>query len=145
MTTVIFRSKKMKHFTVFRGQERGSSSVKLMITLTIIFLMGHAGYNYVPAAYDAENIKSEMQTAVLQGLALPGKMNPVDNVRGRIDRALKLNQAPPDAVLEVKMNGNALTARVAYVKKINILPLGIYRYDYVFDHTATPSGFLLKQ
>ena len=135
----------MKPYIEFRGDERGSTNAKLLITIVIIFLMGNAGYNYVPAAYNAENIKSEMQTAVLQGLALPGKMNPVDNVRARIDRALKQNDAPADAVVEVKMSGNSLTARVAYVNKVNILPFGIYRYDYVFDHTATPSGFLLKQ
>jgi len=34
---------------------------------------------------------------------------------------------------------------VTYTKKVPILPLGIYTYNYVFDNTATPAGFLMKQ
>jgi hypothetical protein len=136
---------KMKNCTADRGSERGSAGFKFLVAVTIIFLIGHAGYNYIPVAYEAESLKGEMQTAVLQGLALPGKMNPVDNVKARLSKAITENNAPADTVLEVKMAGNALTAHVAYVKPVNILPFGIYKYNYTFDHTATPSGFLLKQ
>lgn len=135
----------MKNCTSDRRSERGSAGLKLFITLMIIFLIGHAGYNYVPVAYEAENLKGEMQTAVLQGLALPGKMSPVDNVKARISRAIAQNNAPADTLVDVKMAGNALTAHVSYVKPVNVLPFGIYKYNYTFDHTATPSGFLLKQ
>lgn len=135
----------MKNSTVDRDNERGSAGVKFVITMVIIFLVGHAGFNYVPVAYDAESMKTEMQTAVLQGLALPGKMDPVENVKSRIDKAMVQNQVPADAIVDVKMKGKALTAHVAYTKPVNILPFGIYKYNYVFDHTATPSGFLLKQ
>jgi hypothetical protein len=136
---------KMKNCTANRVSERGSAGSKFLITLAIIFLIGHAGYNYVPVAYEAESLKSEMQTAVLQGLALPGKVNPVENVKARIGKAIVQNNAPADTLVEVKMAGNALTAHVTYTKPVNILPFGIYRYDYTFDHTATPAGFLLKQ
>ena len=136
---------KMKNCTAGRGSERGSAGFKLFVTILIIFLIGHAGYNYVPVAYEAESLKGEMQTAVLQGLALPGKMNPVDNVKARLSRAIVQNNAPADTLVEVKMAGNALTAHVSYSKPVNILPFGIYKYNYAFDHTATPSGFLLKQ
>jgi hypothetical protein len=135
----------MKERTAFCNGERGSAGVKFLITITIIFLIGNAGFNYVPVAYDAESLKTEMQTAVLQGLALPGKMNPVDNVKTRIATAVSKNNAPPETFVDVRMKGNVLTAHVAYSKKVDILPFGIYRYDYVFDHTATPSGFLLDQ
>jgi hypothetical protein len=86
-----------------------------------------------------------MQTAVVQGMALPGKMNPVDNVKVRIQKAMAVNDIPADALLDVKQNGNALTARVVYAKQINLLPFGMYRYTYQFDSTVTPTGFLLKQ
>ena len=128
-----------------RGAERGSVGVKMVAVLLVLFLVAHAGYNYVPVAYEAESVKTEMNTAVLQGMALPGRVNPVDNVKARLQKTFVTNNVPPDAVLDVKQAGNSLTARVAYSKQVNILPFGIYRYNYTFDHTATPTGFLLKQ
>jgi hypothetical protein len=35
-------------------------------------------------------------------------------------------------------------ARVYYSKPIAVLPLGLYTYNYEFDHTATPTGFMVK-
>ena len=128
-----------------RDSERGSAGTKFAITMVIIILVANAGYNYVPIAYEAESVKSEMSTAVLQGLATPGKLSPIDNTKARIQRALQINNVPANAILDVKMTGNAVTARVAYSKEVGILPFGIYNYIYVFDHTATPSGFLLDQ
>ncbi len=135
----------MNHKSTDRASERGSAGTKFFITLVIIMLVANAGYNYVPVAYEAESVKSEMSTAVLQGLATPGKLSPVDNVKQRIQRAFTINHVPADALLDVKMAGSAVTARVAYVKQVSILPFGIYKYNFVFDHTATPSGFLLDQ
>ena len=128
-----------------RESERGSAGTKFAITMVIILLVANAGYNYVPVAYEAESVKSEMSTAVLQGLAMPGKLSPVDNVKARIQRAFAINHVPANALLDVRQNGNAVTARVAYTKEVGILPFGIYNYTYVFDHTATPTGFLLEQ
>jgi len=128
-----------------RNGERGSAGVKFVIFMAILFLAAHAGYNYVPVAYDAESMKTEMSTAVVQGLALPGKLNPVDNVKAKIQRAAQINGVPADAVIDVKQNGNVITAHVMYSKQVNLLPFGIFKYNYQFDHTATPTGFLLKQ
>ena len=86
-----------------------------------------------------------MQSAVLQGLALPGKMNPVDNVKARIQKSMTDNHAPTNALLDVKQAGQIITARVAYTKEVNVLPFGLYKYNYEFNHTATPTGFLTKQ
>jgi hypothetical protein len=108
-------------------------------------LGANAGFNYVPVAYEAESFKTEMQTAVVQGLALPGKLNPIDNVKAKIQRAATVNEVPADAVIDVKMAGNVISAHVVYAKPVSILPFGIYTYNYNFDHTATPTGFLLKQ
>jgi len=135
----------MKNSVKDRASERGSASVKFAITLAILVLSANAGLNYVPVAYDAESLKTDMSTAVMQGLALPGKVNPIDNVKARIQKSIQQNDIPTDALLEVKQNANSITARVVYTKDVNILPFGIYRYAYHFDHTATPTGFLLKQ
>ena len=128
-----------------RESEKGSAGVKFLIVLAFIVTVANAGFNYVPVAYNAESLKTEMATAVLQGLALPGKLNPVDNVKARIQKAIVQNDIPPDALVDVKLVGNNITAHVTYTKPVGILPFGIYKYNYRFDHTATPTGFLLKQ
>jgi hypothetical protein len=128
-----------------RSSERGSAGVKFAIVLTFIILLAHAGYNYVPAAYQAESMRSEMATAVLQGMAMPGKVNPVDNVKARVQKAATALEIPTDAVITVTQQGNSINAHVVYEKPVNMLPFGIYKYIYKFDHTATPTGFLLKQ
>ncbi len=135
----------MKNAAKDRESERGSAGVKFVITMAVILLVANAGYNYVPVAYEAESVKTEMGTAVLQGLALPGKLNPIDNVKARLQKAFVENNVPTDVIMDVKQTGTALTAHVVYIKQVNILPFGIYKYAYHFDHTATPSGFLLKQ
>lgn len=146
VVTIPVWSKPMKNAVVKNEAERGSAGAKFALVFGIIALVLHAGINYVPVAYDAESLKSEMETAVLQGLAMPGRVNPADNVKVRIQKAIQLNNIPPEAVLDVKVvNTNTITARVAYTKQVNILPFGIYKYNYVFDHTATPTGFLLKE
>jgi hypothetical protein len=129
-----------------RNGERGSAGTKLLIVLTVLILAGHAGINYVPVAYAAESFKQEMQTAVVQGLAAPvnaGK--PTDFVKKKLESAAIANNIPNDAVIEVKQNGKVLQAHVSYVQEVNILPFGLYTYEYVFDHTATPTGFLLQE
>jgi len=124
--------------------ERGGAGVKLVAVLVALFLLAHAGYNYIPAAYDGENFKQEMQTAVVQGMATPNNITPVDMVKGKIQRAIAANNIPADAVVQVKSVNRSIAAQVVYSKKINILPFGLYTYVYQFDHTATPTGFLLK-
>lgn len=125
--------------------ERGSAGVKLLIVIAVLLLAAHAGYNYVPVAYDAASLKSDMDTAVLQGLALPGKINPVDNVKERIAKAIVVNNIPKEATIDVKQVANGLNARVTYSEPVNILPFGLYKYNYAFDYTSTPTGFLMKQ
>lgn len=128
-----------------KQSERGGAGAKLLFTLTILILAGHAGINYVPVAYDAESFKQDMQTAVVQGLATPSKAGkPTDFVKAKIERAIIVNDIPADAYVEVKQNGKELQARVVYTQSINVLPFGLYKYNYEFDHTATPTGFLLR-
>ena len=124
--------------------ERGSVGAKFAAVLVVLILLAHAGYNYVPVAYDGESFKQEMQTAVVQGLALPNAGKPVEATKARILRVAAQSNIPEDAVVDVKMVKTVIEARVAYSKQVNILPFGLYSYTYQFDHTATPTGFLLK-
>lgn len=131
---------------VKNASEKGGAGVNFAIVIVILLLVGNAAYQYIPTAYQGETIKQEMQTAVVQGLALPPSAgDPVKVTKARIEKILTSNDAPADAFVEVKMNKNMLHARVAYTKKVNLLPFGIYQYDYVFDHTAVPTGFLMKE
>lgn len=129
----------------FGNGERGEAGAKLLLVLTILILIGHAGINYVPVAYAGESLKQDMQTAVMQGLATPPRVGtPAQFVKEKVERAIAANDVPKDAYLEVKQNGKTLQARVYYTQSVNILPFGIYKYNYVFDQTVTPTGFLLK-
>lgn len=129
----------------YRKNERGGAGVKLLIVLTIIFLIGNAGYNYIPVAYQAENFKSELETAVVKGAAIPSRATPINAVKMRVRGAMAENQIPEDATVDVKMVKNVIQARVAYSREIELMPFGLYIYNYDFDHTATPAGFLLKE
>lgn len=128
-----------------RYGERGSAGSKFLIVLVSIFLLAHAGYNYIPVAYEGESFKQEMQTAITQATAMPGiNMGPNDVVKAKLNNLLKAYDLPKNTVVEVKVNGNALTARVRYTREVNILPFGFYKKLYEFDYTATPTGFLSK-
>jgi hypothetical protein len=106
--------------------------------------MGNAAFNYIPVAYQGENFKQEMQTAIVQGVSLPGKnVTAADTVKAKLIRAARDNNLP-HALIDVKQPNNVVTAHVSYTTKVSILPFGIYNYQYEFDHTATPTGFLLK-
>lgn len=125
--------------------ERGSAKTKFLLTIVVLFLIGNAGLNYIPVAYEGESFKQEMQTAVVQGLATPANgAKPTDFVKQKLKRAAQENNLPSDAFIDVRQNGNNIQARVYYLKPIPVLPFGIYTYNYEFDHTATPVGFLTK-
>jgi hypothetical protein len=125
--------------------ERGGAGVKLLLVLIVLFLVGHALINFVPVAYNGASFKEEMQTAVVQGTALPNGNDPLGVIKARLKKVAFNNSIPPDAFMEVKQVGNVVQARVVYTQQVSILPFGMYTYVYHFDHTATPSGFLAKQ
>lgn len=121
--------------------EHGGAGVKLLLVLLVLFLIGNAGINYIPVAYAGEDLKTEMHAAVLQGMAVVRGENPVDNVKKKLLSTVARSGAP-EARVEVKSVNNVVTANVSYSKKIDLLPFGLYQYDYVFNHTATPAGLL---
>lgn len=127
-----------------RNAERGGAGVKFLLVGLVIFLIGHAGCNYIPVAYQGETYKQEMHTAVLQGTALPPAKNPVGVVKDRLIRFARMNELPENALIEVKQVNNVIQAHVRYTKQIDMLPFGTYKREYVFDQTVIPSGFLLK-
>lgn len=135
----------MKIETKHRPSEVGGAGVKLLIVMAILFSLAHAGYNYIPVAYEGESFKQDMQTAVVQAVALPGaNMAMTDMVKTKVLHAAANNNVPSNAIVEVKQNKGIPQAHVSYVKSVPILPFGLYTYNYKFDNVATPTGFLFK-
>lgn len=135
----------MKDSTISLHSQRGSAGAKFLALLVLIVLVAHAGYNYVPIAYNGAAFKQEMDTAVVKGLAASGQIKPVEAVTAHIRRAANDYRIPSDAVIEVLPNQGRIAAHASYQQPVNILPFGIYKYTYQFDYTATPQGYLLKE
>ena len=136
----------MKKAVEKRSSEHGGAGVKLVIVMLVLFLIANAGYQFIPVAYAGESLKQDMQTAVIQALAMPSRMTPADTVKQKIQVSFQSNNiGPSNAIIDVKQVNNVLTAHVVYDKEIPIIPFGIYNYHYQFDHTVTPNGFLTKQ
>ncbi len=125
-------------------RERGGAGVKMIVVMVVLFLIGHAAINYIPVAYEGASFKEEMQTAVVQAIALPNGGNPVGATQLRMKRAADGSNLPSDTFIEVKQVKSVVQAHVSYTKKVNLLPFGLWVYNYQFDHIATPAGFLLK-
>ncbi len=126
-----------------KSSERGGAGVKLLIVAVVFALIGHAGYQFIPVAYNCESLKQDMHKVVLQGLSMPNKsINTA--VSEKIQGSIQSHGLPLDAFVEVKQIKTVLQARVAFTKDIPLLPFGIYTYHYQFDHTETPGGFLTQ-
>jgi hypothetical protein len=135
----------MKKLSNERNSERGSAAIKFTIVFLAIVMLAHAGWNYIPVAYQGASFRQEMDTAVVKGLAVSGRINPLDTVTASIRRASADNNVPPDAFVEIKPVNGVVQAHVSYTREINMLPFGMYKYAYNFDHVARPSGYLMKE
>ena len=135
----------MKKAVEKRSSEHGGAGVKFLIVALVLFLIGNAAFHFIPVAYAGESLKQDMQTAVIQGLAMPGRMAPVDMVRQKVQNSVSSNNVPQDAFVEVKQVNKVIQAHVAYTAEVPVLPFGLYNYHYEFDHVATPTGFLTKE
>jgi hypothetical protein len=134
----------MESFKKDRSRERGGAGVKFLSIALVLAMLGHAGYNYIPVAYEAANLRQEMDTAVVKGLASSGQIKPMDVVKASVERALRENNAPVDAIVEIKPEAGVVQAHVVYTKTVPMLPFGLYKYNYNFNYLAAPTGYLLK-
>lgn len=129
-----------------KKSQRGSAGVKLLAVGVVLFLIGHAGFNYIPVGFECENYKQKMNEVVMNAYAMPNAPTSTpEAVTDRLRRNFVEHNIPADAFLKVeKVKDGALKAQVYFKKSINILPFGIYRYEYEFNHTASPAGYLAK-
>lgn len=135
----------MKNANCDRYTERGSAAVKAIAVFAVLALIANAGFNYIPVAYDGASFKQEMDTAVVKALGTSGSMKPLEVATATIKKAAFDYNVPADAFVEIKPVNGVVEARVVYSRDVSMLPFGIYKYKYNFDHHARPVGYLMKQ
>jgi hypothetical protein len=135
----------MKKLNDDRISERGGAAVKFLLIFIVIVLVGNAGFNYIPVAYNGASFRQEMDTAVVKALGSSGRIKPMDVVTASVRKASADHNIPDDAFVEIKPVNGVVEAHVIYTEKVNMLPFGLYKYDYNFDYVARPVGYLLKE
>jgi hypothetical protein len=117
--------------------QQGGTKLYALVAIVALGLLIHAGWNYLPAAYQCESFKTEMHTATVQVLAMPhGAEALSDKLKKRIRIAGNENGVPANAIIEVTEANNSIKAHVRFTREINLLPFGLYKYQYQFDNTA---------
>ncbi|MEZ5308878.1 MAG: hypothetical protein R2684_17165 [Pyrinomonadaceae bacterium] len=128
-----------------RKSERGGAGVKLLAFLLFIGMIANALIQYLPVVYQAEVFKQEMQSAVVFAISVPsGNAKPESVVQNRLKLAINNGNLPVNTWIDVRQVKGVLTARVYYTRTIPLIPFGGYDYTYVFDHTATPAGYMFE-
>jgi hypothetical protein len=133
-------------FAENRDSERGGSTVKFLLVLVGLFIIGFAAYNYLIVWYQTAHFRDAMNETITQAYAIPNaQINNPEYVRQKLRRIGDEDGVPAEAVIRIDRTTNGLQAQVVFTREIPILPFNLYKYKYEFNHTATPpSGFLSK-
>jgi len=132
----------MKNQNLKGSAECGSAGVKMLLIAVVIVVLANAGYHYIPVAYEGASFRQEMDTAVVKGLAASGQMKPLEVVKAHLQNAAKNNNLPADAIIDIRPSGKMISATATYSKNVDMLPFGLYKYNYQFNYTAVPTGYL---
>jgi hypothetical protein len=122
--------------TKLRSSERGGARLKFLVVLAIIAAVAYAGYQFIPVAYQAYQLKDLMQHDVDTAVAL-GK--PPSWIQEQLVKSSPEYGIPADAVITPQQQDNRVEVRVQFTKPIEF-PGFVYNYE--FDHTAKSSTFL---
>lgn len=122
--------------TKLRRSEHGGARLKFLIVVAIIAALAYAGYQFIPVAYQAYQLKDLMQHDVDTAVAL-GK--PPSWIQEQLVKSSPEYGIPADAVITPQQQDNRVEVRVQFTKPIEF-PGFVYNYE--FDHTAKSSTFL---
>ncbi|MEP6569018.1 MAG: hypothetical protein ABJC10_04520 [Acidobacteriota bacterium] len=122
--------------TKTRKSELGGARLKFLIVITIIAIVGYAGYEFIPVGYQAYQLKDLMQHDVDAAAAL-GK--PESWVKEQLIKSSVEYSIPTDAVISTQLQSNRMEVRVQFTKPMEFPG---YVYNYEFDYTARSSTFL---
>lgn len=129
----------------FTNDQRGASTWKVLFFLAILGLAINAALKYYIVEYNCASLKNEMRASVFLGQASGGSSAvTMEQARQRITRAVRDNEMPSNTYIDVDSDEGQMYARVAFTAVVHLLPFGLYDYNYVFDETATSTGFLPK-
>jgi hypothetical protein len=125
-----------EHFGARKTGEQGGSRLNFLISMVVIAAVVYAGYQYVPVAYRASQLKVFMQDTV-NNAVITGKE--ARWTEDQLRRNLATYGAPADARVNIANRESRLEARVEYSVPV---PLLVTTYVYKFDHTARSSNYL---
>ncbi len=119
-------------FRLFRGSrrvgERGEGQTQLIVTLTIIGLIGFVAYKIVPVYWQDQNVKYEVQEINRKVSIGSPKFQKDEEIKDQIRKMLDENQVPADAKFScTKAAGSAVTT-VSYTT-----PIEFYVYTYNWE------------
>lgn len=125
-------------FTEFHHDQVGGAKLFAVVAVASVLLLVNAGYNYFPVLYQCESFKADMNNVIVQVMAMP--TNKSESFGLKVEKRLIALAGtygiPSDADIEVVEKEKRVTARVSFVKEVDLLPFGLYKYDYEFDNTA---------
>jgi hypothetical protein len=124
------------HFGARRTTERGSARLNFVILMAIMVAVAYAGYQYVPVAYQASQLKVFMQDTVNNAV-----ITDKDAVwaEDQLRRSLTSYGVPSDARVTVANRESRMEAHVEYTV---LVPLLVTTYEYKFDHTTRSTNLL---
>ena len=123
--------------TQSRKSERGGARLKFLLVITLVAIVGYAGYQFIPVFYQSYQLKDLMQHDVDTAVAM-GK--PASWIQEQLVKSSEEYGIPKDAVITaLQQSDNRLEVRVQFKQPIEFPG---YTYDYEFDHTAKSSTFL---
>ena len=122
--------------TMTRRSERGGARLKFIIVVTVIAAVAYAGYQFIPVAYQAYQIKDLMQHEVDTAIALG---QPTSWIRDQLVKSSPEYGIPADAIITPTQQDNRMEVRVQYTQPIEFPG---FVYNYQFDHTAKSATFL---
>jgi hypothetical protein len=122
--------------TKARASEQGGARLKFIIVVAIIAAGVYAGYQFIPVAYQAYQLKDLMQNEVDTAAGM-GK-SPAW-VKDQLVRKSPEYGIPADATIEPQSQDNRMEVKVRFTKPIEFPG---YVYSYEFDYTAKSGTFL---
>jgi hypothetical protein len=125
-----------EHFGARRTTERGGSRLNFLIAMAVIAAVAYAGYQYVPVAYQASQLKVFMQDTV-NNAVITGK--DAQWTEDQLRRNLTTYGAPSNTRIAVVNRESRLEAQVEYSV---LVPLLVTTYEYKFNHTTRSNNLL---
>jgi hypothetical protein len=119
-----------------RKSERGESRVKFLVTIAVLAVVAYAGYQYVPVAIRAYQLKDYMQQTVDKAAALG---QGAEWVKTQLKASSHDYDVPPEASITSTQRDGRVEATVQFTRAI---PLPFYTYQYNFDHTVKSTEFI---